>query len=210
MFIVAGPPGSGKPTLFPVSAFGVEYFNADDRAARLNGGSWRAIPATIRSQVNQEFERFVEEHIRTHTSFAIETTLRGSITFEQADRARAEGFFVSMEYIGLRDVGDNIERVAIRADAGGHSAPDRVLRAIHKASLANLPRALRDLNSVALYDNSNFNARPALIMEAFGGSVVSLADHVPPRVEKTLEGTEFRITERMRAEVRLRSGKRGS
>ncbi len=33
MFIVAGPPGAGKSRAFPVSRFGVESFNADDRAA---------------------------------------------------------------------------------------------------------------------------------------------------------------------------------
>jgi predicted ABC-type ATPase len=36
MHIVAGLPGSGKSTLFPVAAFGVDYFNADDRAAHDN------------------------------------------------------------------------------------------------------------------------------------------------------------------------------
>jgi predicted ABC-type ATPase len=191
MFIVAGPPGSGKSTLFPVSTFGVDFFNADDRAAQLNGGSYQGIPAEIRAQVNVEFERFVEQHIRAHKSFAIETTLRSSITFEQAESARAEGFFVSMEYIALDDVSENIERVAIRAEAGGHSASDRVLRAIHKASLANLPRALRELDSVALYDNSRFDARPTRIMETFEGRIVSLAEDTPPWLAEALSGTEF-------------------
>ena len=31
--IVAGPPGSGKSTILPVSEFGVDWFSADDRAA---------------------------------------------------------------------------------------------------------------------------------------------------------------------------------
>jgi len=36
MFIVAGPPGGGKSKAFPVSGFGVDFFNADDHAAALN------------------------------------------------------------------------------------------------------------------------------------------------------------------------------
>jgi predicted ABC-type ATPase len=47
MYIVAGPPGSGKSTVFPVSGFGVGFFNADDRAAQLNQGSCRGIPQSI-------------------------------------------------------------------------------------------------------------------------------------------------------------------
>jgi hypothetical protein len=34
MVVVAGPPGSGKSTVFPVAGFG-DHFNADDRAAEL-------------------------------------------------------------------------------------------------------------------------------------------------------------------------------
>jgi len=36
MVIVAGPPGSGKTTRFPLAEFGVDSFNADYRAAQLN------------------------------------------------------------------------------------------------------------------------------------------------------------------------------
>ena len=31
MFVVAGPPGSGKSTYFPLAGFGVDGFNIDDR-----------------------------------------------------------------------------------------------------------------------------------------------------------------------------------
>lgn len=49
MVVVAGPPGSGKSTVFPVAGFGVDHFNADDRAAELNRGSFRAISPAIRT-----------------------------------------------------------------------------------------------------------------------------------------------------------------
>lgn len=49
MFIVAGPPGSGKSTAFPAMAFGVDAFNADDHAAALNKGSYGDIPRDIRA-----------------------------------------------------------------------------------------------------------------------------------------------------------------
>jgi predicted ABC-type ATPase len=84
MIVVAGPPGSGKSTVFPVSGFGVAFFNADDRAAALNGGSYTGISRQIRQQVNRQDEEFVVEHISRRESFAIETTLRSEVTFEQA------------------------------------------------------------------------------------------------------------------------------
>ncbi len=86
------PPGSGKSTLFPVSGFGVEFFNGDDRAAQLNRGSNQGISLSIRDRVNRLFESFVGDCIAQRTSFAVETTLRSSITFYQAATARREGF----------------------------------------------------------------------------------------------------------------------
>lgn len=58
MFVVAGPPGSGKSTAFPVSGFGVDCFNADDTAAELTGGSYLAIPQPVRDEVNRRFQSF--------------------------------------------------------------------------------------------------------------------------------------------------------
>jgi dephospho-CoA kinase len=47
MIVVAGPPGSGKSSRFPLSRFGVDWFNADDRAAELNLGSFQPAYAQI-------------------------------------------------------------------------------------------------------------------------------------------------------------------
>jgi hypothetical protein len=60
MIVVAGPPGSGKSILFPVHSFEVDYFNADDRSAQFNGGSYRGISLETRAIVKREFEQFVK------------------------------------------------------------------------------------------------------------------------------------------------------
>ncbi len=59
MIVVAGPPGGGKSSAFPLAKLGTRYFNADDRAAELNGGAYLGIPKHIRETVNHEFEPFV-------------------------------------------------------------------------------------------------------------------------------------------------------
>jgi len=117
MIVVAGPPGSGKSSAFPVSAFGVAFFNADDRAAELNGGSYHGISGKIRQTVNREFETFIHTQIDSGHSFAIETTLRSTVTFEQARRARAAGFVIEMRYLALRDFALHLERIKVHADA---------------------------------------------------------------------------------------------
>ncbi|MBM3767141.1 MAG: hypothetical protein FJW32_17265 [Acidobacteria bacterium] len=172
MLVVAGAPGSGKSTAFPVAGFGVDFFNADDRASELNGGSYVSIPQAVRTQVNREFEAFVVGHIGAKPSFAFETTLRSAITFEQARLAQAAGFAVEMRYLALDGFEQNLSRVKSRADKGGHSASESVLRAIYEASLRNLRRAISEIPWVRVYDNSAWHKTPELVLESISGQIV--------------------------------------
>ena|ERR1700685_2598267 len=122
MYIVAGPPVSGKSAVFPVSGFGVESFNADDRAAQLNRRWYRGIPQSFRATVNRLFEAFVHDGVARRSSFAVETTLRSSIAFDKAASARREGFFIEMHYLALNNFAQHVERVKIRADGGVYVA----------------------------------------------------------------------------------------
>ncbi len=178
MFVVAGPPGSGKSTAFPVSGFGAAFFNADDRAAVLNGGSYTGISRQIRQQVNREYAEFVIDCVNRHESFAIETTLRSQVTFEQARLAKSAGFKIEMRYLALEGFTMHLERVKARADAGGHSASESVLRRIHDASLRNLPGAVEEIDQLWVYDNSRFGGPPQLVMETQAGRIVLLQN--PP------------------------------
>jgi predicted ABC-type ATPase len=185
MFIVAGPPGAGKSKAFPVAGFGVDFFNADDRAAALNGGSYVDIPHGIRDEVNILFESFVLDHIERRASCAFETTLRSGITFDQAALARRVGFTTEMRYVGLWDFSMHLERVKMRADAGGHSAPESVLRAIYESSIRNLPRAIHEMDFIHVYDNSQWGVTPRVLLQAENGEVVYLAEQIPDWLART-------------------------
>lgn len=179
MIVIAGPPGSGKSTAFPVAGIGVVFFNADDRAAELNAGSYHGISQNIRQIVNREFETFVLGCIARGESFAIETTLRSSVTFEQARLAREAGFTVEMRYLALEGFSMHLERIKIRSDAGGHSASETTLRRIYDSSLRNLPQAVKEVDELHVYDNSQLASPPQFVMEARDGAIVFLAEDPP-------------------------------
>jgi hypothetical protein len=84
MIVVAGPPGERQDGYFPVTAFGVDAFNIDDRCAQILG-SYRTIPRDVRRVVAKECERFVLDHIDRGKSFEVETTLRTTAAIEQAE-----------------------------------------------------------------------------------------------------------------------------
>ena len=178
MIIVAGPPGSGKSTAFPVSGFGVDQFNADDFAANLNAGSYLRIPLSCRKSANRAFEAFVERQIDARSSFAIETTLRSQITFQQVRAAQSAGFHVEMRYLCLASFPMHIDRVRLRAKLNGHSAPISKLKRIYDASLAHLPQAIRSI-PYPVYDNSRWAEPPQVLLQVSNGEILFQGHNLP-------------------------------
>jgi predicted ABC-type ATPase len=179
--------GLANPELSQSSGFGVDFFNADDRAAALNHGSYLNITPAIRDEVNILFESFVQDHIERRASSAFETTLRSGITFDQAALARHVGFMTEMRYLVLRDFAMHLERVKMRADAGGHSAPESVLRPIYEASIRNVSRAIREMDFLYVYDNSRWGVTPSVLLQAEKAEVVYLAEDIPKWLAAALE-----------------------
>src|SRR5450759_2127563 len=191
MIVVAGPPGSGKSSRFSLSAFGVESFNADDRAAELNSGSFRKISNEIRAQVNVEFERWILDHITACKSFALETT------FEQTRLAHARGFWTSMDYVSAGSVEESIRRIIERSYRGGHSASERLVREIYEKSTQNLFAALdfdeSAIEVVRVYDNSEIGAELREVLTFRRGQPRSIAHKIPAWLESLFQGTKFDI-----------------
>ena len=171
MIVVAGPPGSGKTRSFPVSAFGIDGFNIDDRCAQILG-SYRAIPREVRRAVAKECERFVLDHIERALSFAVEATLRTSAAIDQAGLAQRSGFVADMQCVATDSIAENVARVLQRAQAGGHGASEREIRAIHHASIANLAMAIDSFARVRIYDSTARWSPPRLVAVARAGRVV--------------------------------------
>jgi predicted ABC-type ATPase len=199
MTVVAGPPGSGKSSRFPLSSFHIDWFNADDRAAELNLGSFHKIPAEIRAKVNLEFQQWILNHIRDGQSFAIETTLRSPITFEHARLAREHGFWTALEYVMSGSVEECVRRITERSYRGGHSASERLVKEIYEKSTKNLLTALDFAESgievVRIYDNSEVGGNVKQVLAFRRGRPRTIAAEVPAYLELLFRGTKFEIPE---------------
>jgi predicted ABC-type ATPase len=171
MLVVAGPPGSGKTTYFPVGAFGVDAFNIDDRCAQIQG-SYRAISRDVRRAVARECERFVRDHIERGQSFAVETTLRTTAAIDQARLAHQHGFLTLLRFVATDSLDVNVARVLQRAQGGGHGASERDIRAIHEAGVKNLANALAVFDRARVYDSSAPWTAPLLVATTRSGRVI--------------------------------------
>jgi predicted ABC-type ATPase len=195
MFVVAGPAGSGKSTAFPGDGFGCDYFNSDNYAAVLNGGSYVGIPKSIRAEVGPICEKFIEVHIVSGIDFATETTLRSPIVINQMMQAHDAGFEVQFTYVCVDSVSTSVKRVTQRAYQGGHSGSEDTVRDIRAKSLANLPRVLHELGKTIdildIYDNSAFGIPPKLIASFQAREIVFLDPQIPPWLVQALEQTPY-------------------
>jgi len=107
-----------------------------------------------------------------------------------------------MRYVAVDSADLAISRVRTRSELGGHSAPPEKLREIYAASLKNLPRALKNFDYVAVFDNSDMrNRRPRRLLETAHGQFISLAEQLPGWIIRALQGTEYEITERLRGQL---------
>ncbi len=186
MVVIAGPPGGGKSTAFPVSGFGLHFFNADDAAATLNGGSYIGISLAVRSEVNRLFEAFILDHISRRESLAFETTLRTAITFDQMKLAKQAGFTTEMRYVALESFEMHARRVKMRAFRGGHSASETLLRGIWQQSMSNLGRAILETDQIEVYDNSLWGVLPTILLEARQGEIIFQNERLPAWLERAL------------------------
>jgi predicted ABC-type ATPase len=108
-------------------------------------------------------------------------------TFEQTHLARQAGFALEMWYLNLRDFGLNLERIKARADAEGHSAFETTLQRIYNSSVANLRKAVSEMDDLWIYDNSPFGRPPILLAQAEKGTILFLIERPPGWLERALD-----------------------
>ena len=168
----------------------------------LNGGSYVGIPKSIRTQVNPVCEKFIQDHITEGKDFATETTLRSTVVFDQMKQAHAAGFDVVFLFVAVDSISRSIDRIALRADMGGHSGSEDTVRDIRLKSLANFPRVLHELGRsvdfLNVYDNSVEDAKPKLIASFQSRLVTFLAEEIPSWLDQALAQTPYSI-ENLRA-----------
>ena len=147
--IIAGLNGAGKSSLTGVLAahttdLGV-IVDVDKLAAQFGGniaGGKQAI-----AKIDSCLEKGV--------SFTQETTLSGVRTAKTAKRAKEQGYYIRLYYVGLSSVEESLKRIQNRVAKGGHDIPANDVLRRYEGRIDALARVLPYCDEAAFFDNEN-------------------------------------------------------
>ncbi|ALX47670.1 zeta toxin family protein [Lentibacillus amyloliquefaciens] len=175
-FVFAGNNGSGKSTFrnLIIDKIGVDInIDADAIARRLDSEN----PEAKKVAAGKEVIKSVNEYIKEGKDFSIETTLAGKNALRQISKAKEYGYEVTMFYIALNDVNQNIERIAMRVKNGGHHIPTEDILRRDKTSFKHLYECAPIIDNLILIDNSKDDGE--IILEINDGKITFEVNQLP-------------------------------
>lgn len=165
-WIIAGPDGSGKSSLYgsrqdaiygntqiadPARQFWI--INPDLLAQRIRFAE-RIGLREANIQAVERIEAWVEASIAAHQSVGVETVLSTAKYRRLVRAAKRRGFEIRLVYVILKSPDLNVERVRLRVKKGGHSVPiDKIKERWHR-SLRQLTWFLQAADWALIFDNS--------------------------------------------------------
>jgi len=152
--IFAGVNGAGKTSIYKSIYYSEnkneKRINTDEMVARI--GSWK--DSNLQIKCAREAVKLIKHYILEGISFNQETTLSGKSIIKNIKFARENGFYIVMNYVGVKDPEVAKERVKIRVSKGGHGIPDKDIERRYYDSLNNLNYVIEVCDEVNIYDNT--------------------------------------------------------
>jgi predicted ABC-type ATPase len=129
-----------------------EFVNADEIARGISPFQ----PDKVAFEAGRIMLERIHDLMHEGVDFAFETTLSTRSFRQFVEKAKNQGYYVSLLFFWLESPELAIERVRTRVAEGGHDIPKvTIIRRYHRR-LKNLFEWYYDIcNSVAIYDNSN-------------------------------------------------------
>lgn len=153
--IFAGVNGAGKTSIYKSIYYNEnkteKRINTDEMVARI--GSWK--DNNLQMKCAREAVKLIKRYISEETSFNQETTLSGKSIIKNIKAAKENGFYIVMNYIGVKNPEVAKDRVRIRVSGGGHGIPDKDIERRYYDSLKNLNEIIEICDEVNIYDNTD-------------------------------------------------------
>lgn len=159
LYIIAGCNGAGKTTasmtILPEILNCSEFVNADAIAAGLSPFH----PELVAIEAGKLMLKRIDFLIETKQNFAVETTLSSKSYLKTIQKAKDQGYEVTLLFFWLNSIGLALERVKIRVSKGGHSIEENVITRRYTRGLQNLSTYCELCDQWYVYDNSNNSSK---------------------------------------------------
>ena len=171
LILIAGPNGSGKTSLTnqllkPEWIEGCVYINPDNIANEAFG-DWNSPEAVMKAAI--EATRLRNECIEKKESMILETVLSSGEKVSFMEKAKSQGYFTRLFFVGTDHPSINASRIAHRVLEGGHDVPISKIVSRYSKSITNCATLSRLVDRLYVYDNSEDYAQPKLLFRAKDG-----------------------------------------
>ena len=172
--LIAGVNGAGKSTLYQIndSLKNMPRINVDEIVKEF--GDWKNTKDIFKAGkiAVEKIEKYFDEGI----TFNQETTLCGKSIIKNIYKAKEQGYFIELHYVGVESVEIAKDRVKHRVEQGGHGIPETDIEKRYKETFQQLNSILGECNLIAFYDNTEKFRRFAICKN---GELVRVSHNVP-------------------------------
>ncbi|NCD12234.1 MAG: AAA family ATPase [Epsilonproteobacteria bacterium] len=174
LIIIAGPNGSGKTSITSkiLQHEWVEsclYINPD-AIANDKFGDWNSYEAVLSAAKYSTQMR--EECIEKKEGLIFETVLSADDKIDFILRAKQQGYFIRLFFVGTESPTINASRIAQRVMEGGHDVPITKIISRYGKSITNCCIVASIVDRVYIYDNSVDFADPQLLFKVTDGKFI--------------------------------------
>jgi predicted ABC-type ATPase len=186
LLVIAGPNGSGKTSLTSKILKhdwieGCVYINPDN-IARDVFGDWNSPEAVLKAAQYASQKR--EECLKNRESLLFETVLSAPDKIEFIVKARQEGYFIRLFFVGTDHPAINASRIVHRVLEGGHDVPISKIVSRYTKSIANCSQVSLLVDRLYVYDNSIDDVFPKLLFRASDGKLEKIYANINPWAEE--------------------------
>jgi len=173
LIVIAGPNGSGKTSITSkiLQHEWVEncvYINPDN-IARDTFGDWNSKEAVL--DAAKLSTQIREECIAEGKGLIFETVLSAEDKIDFILRAKENGYFIRLFFVGTESPTINASRIAQRVMEGGHDVPIGKIISRYGKSITNCCIVSSIVDRAYIYDNSVDFAEPQLLFRVADGVI---------------------------------------
>ncbi len=189
LIIIAGPNGSGKTSLTNKIlehewVETCEYINPDN-IARDIFGDWNDKDAVLNAAKLAQEKR--ELCIKEKRSLIFETVLSAKDKIDFILKAKAEGYFIRLFFVGTDSPEINASRITKRVMEGGHDVPITKIISRYSKSIANCSICTQIVDRLYLYDNSIEYTEPLLLCRIKDAVIIRQYSNINPWASSIIE-----------------------